>query len=42
LSESSVAEIESAWGGLMREMGYEFAASNLVDAGMEHAGIENL
>jgi hypothetical protein len=26
----------------MREMGYEFAASNLVDAGMEHAGIENL
>ena len=38
LSESSVAEIESAWGGLMREMGYELAASSL--AQMEHAGME--
>ena len=25
LSEASVAEIESAWGGLMRELGYELA-----------------
>ncbi len=38
LSESSVAEIESAWGGLMREIGYELAASSL--AQMEHAGME--
>jgi hypothetical protein len=36
----SVAEIESAWGGLMREIGYELAASSLVQAGMEHAGME--
>jgi hypothetical protein len=35
LPESSVAEIESAWGGLMREIGYELAASSLVQAGME-------
>jgi hypothetical protein len=42
LSESSVAEIESAWGGLMREMGYELAAASLVDAGLEHAGVERL
>ena len=34
LPEASVAEIESAWGGLMREMGYELVAS-----GMEPAGI---
>jgi hypothetical protein len=40
LSESSVAEIESAWGGLMREIGYELAGPSLVDAGMEHAGLE--
>jgi hypothetical protein len=45
LSEASVTEIESAWGGLMREIGYELAASNLVHAGtdrveMQHAGIE--
>jgi hypothetical protein len=45
LSESSVAEIESAWGGLMREIGYELAASSLMHAGterteMHHAGIE--
>ncbi len=33
LPESSVAEIESAWGGLMREIGYELAVSNLVHAG---------
>ena len=25
LSEASIAEIESAWGGLMRELGYELA-----------------
>ena len=42
LSESSVAEIESAWGGLMREIGYELAASGLVHAGMVHMGTENL
>jgi hypothetical protein len=35
LPESSVAEIESAWGSLMREIGYELAVSNLVPAGME-------
>jgi Sulfotransferase domain len=35
LPEASVAEIESAWGGLMREMGYELAVSSLVHAGME-------
>ena len=35
LSESSVAEIESAWGGLMRELGYELAVANLVNAGTE-------
>ena len=28
LSEASVAEIESAWGGLMRELGYELASSD--------------
>src|SRR6516162_5372292 len=27
LSEASVAEIESAWGGLMRDMGYELSSS---------------
>lgn len=36
LSESSVAEIESAWGGLMREIGYQLAVSNLVHAGMQN------
>ena len=35
LPESSVAEIESAWGSLMREIGYELAVSSLVQAGME-------
>lgn len=35
LSEFSVAEIESAWGGLMRELGYELAVANLVNAGTE-------
>jgi estrone sulfotransferase len=40
LSERSVAEIESAWGGLMREMGYELAASNSVHAEMEHVEME--
>ncbi len=42
LSEASVAEIESAWGALMREIGYELADANLAHAGMSHAGIENL
>jgi hypothetical protein len=40
LSESSVAEIESAWGGLMREMGYELAVSSLAHVCMDHAGME--
>jgi hypothetical protein len=45
LPESSVAEIESAWGSLMREMGYELAAPSLVHAGMDparfnHVGME--
>jgi Sulfotransferase domain len=33
LPEASVAEIEAAWGGLMREMGYELAVGNEVHAG---------
>lgn len=33
LPEASIAEIESAWGGLMREMGYELAISSLVQSG---------
>src|SRR6202167_3728039 len=37
LSESSVAEIESTWGGLMHEMGYDQPAASLVTAGLEHA-----
>lgn len=41
LSESSVAEIESAWGGLMREIGYELAVSSLVHAEMAQTGMEN-
>src|ERR1039457_84050 len=41
LSESSVAEIESAWGGLMHEIGYELAVSGLVPAAMAHTGMEN-
>ena len=28
LSEASIAEIESAWGGLMRELGYELASGD--------------
>ncbi len=35
LPESSVAEIEAAWGGLMQEIGYELAVSSLVDARTE-------
>lgn len=35
LPEASVAEVESAWGGLMREIGYELAVSSMVHAGME-------
>jgi hypothetical protein len=42
LSESSIAEIESAWGGLMREMGYELAGSSLVGARRVHSGLEDL
>jgi hypothetical protein len=32
LPQASVAEIEAAWGGLMREMGYELAVGNEVQA----------
>ena len=35
LPEASVAEIEGAWGGLMREIGYELAVPSLVHAGAE-------
>ena len=35
LSESSVAEIESAWGRLMREIGYELAGANAVSVGAD-------
>ena len=42
LSESSVAEIESAWSGLMRDMGYELAGSSLVGARRVHSGLEDL
>jgi hypothetical protein len=42
LPEASIAEIESAWGGLMREIGYELAVSRLVHARLDHAGMENL
>jgi hypothetical protein len=38
LPESSIAETESAWGGLMREIGYELAAISPVHAAM--AGVE--
>jgi hypothetical protein len=42
LPESSVGEIEAAWGGLMHKIGYELAASGPVHNGMVHAGVENL
>jgi hypothetical protein len=35
LPESSVAEIEAAWGGLMHEIGYELAVPSLVHASRE-------
>ncbi|MGA3194275.1 MAG: sulfotransferase domain-containing protein [Terriglobales bacterium] len=35
LPEASVAEIEGAWGSLMREIGYELGSSNLAHAEME-------
>ena len=35
LSESSIGEIESAWGGLMRELGYELAVPSMVHAGTD-------
>ena len=35
LSESSIAEIESAWGGLMRELGYELVVTSMVHAGTD-------
>ncbi len=34
LPDASVAEIESAWGGLMRDVGYELTVPNLAPAGM--------
>jgi hypothetical protein len=40
LPEESIAEIESAWGGLMREIGYELASTE--NRRMVHAGMENL
>jgi hypothetical protein len=40
LPEESIAEIEAAWGGLMREIGYELAAAE--NRRMVHAGMENL
>jgi hypothetical protein len=42
LSEASIAEIESAWGGLMRDIGYELAGSSLVGARNVHSGLEDL
>jgi hypothetical protein len=35
LPEACVAEIESAWGGMMRNLGYELAVTSLVHAGAE-------
>jgi hypothetical protein len=35
LPEAGVAEIEAAWGGLMREIGYELAVPSMVHAGAE-------
>ena len=35
LPEASIVEIESAWGGLMREIGYELAAPQLADRRMD-------
>jgi hypothetical protein len=34
LPEAGIAEIEAAWGGIMRDIGYELAASALAHAGM--------
>jgi hypothetical protein len=42
LPESSIAEIEAAWGGLMRAMGYELAGASLVGARRVHSGLEDL
>jgi hypothetical protein len=35
LPEAGIAEIETAWGGLMRELGYELAVSSLLHAGTD-------
>ncbi len=40
LPAAGIAEIESAWGGLMREIGYELAASTPLQDGLVHAGSE--
>ena len=37
LPEAAIAEIESAWGGLMTELGYELVVRNLVHAGTDGA-----
>jgi len=37
LPEASLAEIESKWGGLMRDIGYEMAVTNPLNNGMVHA-----
>jgi len=42
LPESSIAEIEGAWSGLMREMRYELSGSSLVGARRVHSGLEDL
>lgn len=39
LSEASVAQIESAWGGLMRELGYELALPTLAHADVASVAI---
>jgi hypothetical protein len=45
LPEGSVEEIESAWGGLMREMGYEFHSSKRtanIDSGFAESPVKGL
>lgn len=41
LPESSIAEIELKWGGLMRETGYELAMPSLAHAGVGQTGIDS-
>ena len=45
LPEASVEEIESAWGGLMREIGYEFHSSKRtanIDSGFAESPVKGL